>query len=180
MPIQGVSIPSITIETNKNNVNLERHLKWNLCARVEHAAHVGADAVLDVVESAVVPLRVAGIPAERLPPSRRGGGHGDREEEEEEAEEEQGRRHGRQRPGRRGETLGSGFQEASPPPPPTRQSGGGAAGVRGRRKCGTTTVHGGRVVWVALSRLGRCFEIGDVLTCVDWSMLRCLRWISET
>jgi len=30
VPIQRVSIPSIAIETNKNNINLKRHLKWNL------------------------------------------------------------------------------------------------------------------------------------------------------
>jgi hypothetical protein len=30
VPIQGVSIPSVTIETNQNNINLEGHLKWNL------------------------------------------------------------------------------------------------------------------------------------------------------
>lgn len=30
MPIQRVSIPSIAIETNKNDINLERHLKRNL------------------------------------------------------------------------------------------------------------------------------------------------------
>jgi hypothetical protein len=30
VPIQRVSVPAIAIETNKDNINLERHLKWNL------------------------------------------------------------------------------------------------------------------------------------------------------
>lgn len=30
VPIQRVSVPTIAIETNKDNINLERHLKWNL------------------------------------------------------------------------------------------------------------------------------------------------------
>jgi hypothetical protein len=30
VPIQRVSVPAIAIETNKDSINLERHLKWNL------------------------------------------------------------------------------------------------------------------------------------------------------
>ena len=38
----------------------------HLGARMEHAADIGADGVVDVVEGAVVPLRVAGISPESL------------------------------------------------------------------------------------------------------------------
>ena len=65
---------------------------------MEHAANVGADAFLDVVEGAVVPVLVPGVPTERLSPRRCRRGGGDCEEEED--AEEEGRRHGRR--GKRG------------------------------------------------------------------------------
>ena len=85
-----------------------------LCAGVQHAANVGADAVLDVMEGAVVPLRVPGVPTERLPPRRRRRGRGDRKEEED--AEEEGRRHGRRGEGGAGNPLDRGFRGASPWP----------------------------------------------------------------
>lgn len=45
--------------------NRRRESKY-LGARVEHAAHIGADAILDVVERAVVPLRVPGVSPKSL------------------------------------------------------------------------------------------------------------------
>jgi len=60
---------------------------------VEHAANFGADAVLDVVEGSVVPVRVPRVPAERLPTRRRRHGRGGGEEEEQ-AEEDRRPHHG--------------------------------------------------------------------------------------
>ena len=78
----------------------EAEKRWEyLCSGVEHAADVGADAALDVMESAVVPVRVPWVPAESLPPGGRRHDRGGREGEE---EEEDGRPH-RRLPG---ETLG--------------------------------------------------------------------------
>ena len=64
-----------------------------LCTGVEHPADVGADAVLDVVEGSVVPVRVPRVPAERLPTRRRRHGRGGGEEEEQ-AEEDRRPHHG--------------------------------------------------------------------------------------
>jgi hypothetical protein len=115
--------------------------RWEyLCSGVEHAADVGADTVLDIVESAMVPVRVPWVPAERLPPGGRGHDRSGREDEE---EKEEGRPH-RRLPG---ETLGKEFWKLR------RRSileaavqGRGRWRGAGQRARGGTTVHGERVV----------------------------------
>lgn len=101
---------------------------------MEHAADVGAHAVLDIVEGAVVPLRVSGIAAERLPMRRRRRGRGDSEDKEE--ADEDSRNHGARNP--MPCILGA------PVPVDRRERGRDAEEGRGQR--GGTADHGKCVV----------------------------------
>jgi len=41
-------------------------MRYNLGARMEHAANIGSDGISNIVEGAVVPLRVTGFSLEGL------------------------------------------------------------------------------------------------------------------